>query len=57
MKKQKKKTWHSLKEEKCPKCGATLMRDLYGNGLVGCACGFVLEENVKNIIVKRDYND
>ena len=54
MRKQKKKTWHQLKDDKCPKCNGTLMRDLYGDGLVGCSCGFVLEEHTKDILVERD---
>jgi|ETN02SMinimDraft_2_1059926.scaffolds.fasta_scaffold119112_3 hypothetical protein len=52
--KKKKKTWHQLKDDKCPKCNQTLMRDLYGGGLLGCACSFILEEHTKDILVERD---
>jgi len=52
--KPKKKSWHQLREEKCPKCGATLMRDLFGEGYIGCSCGFNLNSEVKNILIARD---
>ena len=52
--KPKKKTWYQLKDEQCPKCGSTLMIDLFGSGTVGCACGFVIAENVKTLLVNRD---
>lgn len=57
MRKPKKKTWQSLREEKCPKCGAGLMNDLFGTGEVGCACGFNVKGPVKDLLVKRDKDD
>jgi len=54
VRKQKKKTWASLKEEKCPKCSAVLMNDLFGKGQIGCACGFNIESHVKDILTERD---
>jgi len=56
MRKPKKKSWHELKDEKCPKCKGVLMRDLFGNGTIGCSCGFVLEEKMKDFLVKRDHD-
>lgn len=47
-------TWHQLGEEKCPKCSAGLMKDLFTGGFVGCACGFNLDVETKDILVKRD---
>lgn len=50
----KKNSWHQLQDEKCPKCNAILMNDLFGKGKVGCVCGFNLEEHVKQTLVARD---
>lgn len=52
--KPKKKTWNELKDEQCPKCKATLMKDLFGAGTVGCACGFQIQDSVKTLLVDRD---
>lgn len=54
MKKNKKKSWHELKNDKCPKCKQTLMDDLFGIGTVGCACSFQIQGDVKNLLVERD---
>lgn len=53
IRKVKKKTWHSLKDEKCPRCGKPLQKSMLLN-LVGCDCGFILEESTKNVLVERD---
>lgn len=54
MKKKRKKTWEELQENKCPKCGAPLQKDMLGLNLVGCQCGFLLQEETKDLLVKRD---
>lgn len=54
MRKPTKNTWHQLKDEKCPKCGAGLMRNMFVKNYTGCACGFNLDDNTKNLLVKRD---
>lgn len=53
-KKVKKNSWHQLQDEKCPKCGGNLMRDLFEKGKVGCVCSFNLKEDVKKTLVARD---
>ena len=52
--KPKKNSWHQLKDEKCPKCNSILMKDLFGQNFVGCACGFNLAEQTKNLLTNRD---
>lgn len=55
--KPKKNSWHQLKDEKCPKCNNTLMNDLFTEGKSGCVCGFNLEKEVKELLVKRDSDE
>jgi len=51
--KPKNKTWSSLKEEKCPKCGNILITGMFLD-LVGCPCGFVIDRSTKEVLVNRD---
>lgn len=55
--KQKKSSWHELKDEKCPKCKGTLMNDLFTSGTSGCSCGFYVTKDVKDLLVKRDSDE
>lgn len=52
--KKKKSSWQELHDDKCPKCKAGLMKDLFTGGFVGCACGFNLDESTKDLLVDRD---
>lgn len=52
--KPKKKSWHQLAQEKCPKCGSALMTSLFGEGTTGCSCGFKLDKKTKDFLVNRD---
>jgi len=54
--KLKKNSWHQLKEEKCPKCNSILMKDLFEQKFVGCACGFNLANQTKELLNNRDDN-
>lgn len=56
MAKKKKKTWEQLKETRCPKCNSVLMKDMFSGELLGCSCGFIIKEDVKNLLVNRDHN-
>jgi uncharacterized protein (DUF983 family) len=57
MRKVKKNSWYQLKEEKCPNCGAGLMRDMFRKEYTGCACGFNVDNSTKDLLVTRDYQD
>lgn len=54
-KKSKKKfiPWEELQVNKCPNCKESLMKGMFG-GVVGCACGFVLTEETKDLLTNRD---
>ena len=54
---RKKKTWSELKDVKCPNCKQLLTKDLFEGKLLGCACGFIITEKVKDLLVKRDHSD
>lgn len=54
MRKEKKKTWAELKSEKCPKCKDPLMSDMFEGKTLGCACGFVITKDTKDLLVNRD---
>lgn len=56
-KKHKHKTWSELKDIKCPNCKQTLMKDMFTGKLLGCACGFIVTEETKDLLVKRDHSD
>lgn len=53
MKKIKKKPWDELSEDRCPKCGSGLMKDLFGEKKLGCACSFEIQEDTKELLVTR----
>lgn len=54
MKKNKKKPWEELKDNRCPNCGSVLTIDLFTKKLLGCSCGFEIVTKTKNLLVKRD---
>jgi hypothetical protein len=54
MRKIRKNTWHQLEDEKCPKCGSGLMRNMFVEGYTGCGCGFNVDDNTKKLLVDRD---
>lgn len=58
-KRPKQKTWDKLKEEKCPKCGSPLTKGMFDNEHIQCAnaCGFVVRDDVKDLLVQRDHNE
>lgn len=57
MAKKKKKTWEDLKYDNCPKCKAGLSKDMFGNLTLGCQCGFIIKQLVRDVIVERDYDN
>lgn len=57
MKQNKQKTWSELKDFNCPKCGGELMKDIFNGETVGCACGFVVTQETRNLLVKRDHSE
>lgn len=59
MRKEKKKTWHTLKDEKCPQCSAPLTKGMFDIDYIQCgnACGFIVKDDVKKLLVNRDHMD
>lgn len=57
--KHKKKVWWQLAHAKCPKCNTELQKGMFDANFVSCPnvpeCGFTINEDVKNLLVKRDH--
>lgn len=56
--KKKQKTWWQLKDSKCPTCGIELNKGMFNSSFTGCQnCGFIIEDNIKDLLIKRDHNE
>lgn len=56
--KSTKKTWKELKDNNCPRCSEELSKGMFGGDFSGCqACGFVISDDSKDILVERDHNE
>lgn len=46
--------WQELWIDACPNCGEKLMKDMFDGKTLGCSCGFIITDETKKLLEKRD---